>query len=139
MDNEFINSMYEKINKKFILYKYLLIVLKIFLAITIIYIIFLFIKNLTNNYNSSINQIKTQINIGIVEKPIIQVNDKNNNLTYIISDNAIIKGNYREITLQNVIIKNDFVNGKSKNVIFNNDNDELLLKDRPEIIFYNSR
>ena len=72
----------------------------------------------------------------LFEGSIVTYNDEND-LIYITSTDAVVKDSYDNITLNNVNVNSDFINGTSKTIIFNGDTDEILMKDRPELIFYN--
>lgn len=89
------------------------------------------------NFGISHNTINEYINIELIEKPILQINNEHNDLIYITSSDATVKNSYNDIVLNNVNISSDFVNGLSKIIIFNGDTDEILMEDRPELVFYN--
>ena len=101
--------------------------------IFLFYIFFkvIFINKINKIYSNNIN-----INTNLIVKPIIQFNDENNNLTFIVSTDGTISSNFDKITLNNVKINNDFFEAFSKKVIY--ENDEIIFKDRPNILFYNN-
>lgn len=131
--------MYREINIKLKVYKFLFFTLKTILFACFSIIFCLFIKEILFNFNKNSNNIYDNINVELVEKPIIQINDEKNNLTYITADSALIENLYKNITLNNVDINNDFIKGKSKIIIYNKDKDEIIMKEKPELIFYNKK
>lgn len=137
MDNEFLKAMYKKICKKLLIYKYLFLLLRVVLLINCFLILLFIVWKLFVNFNISHNTTNEYINIELIEKPILQINNEHNDLIYITSSDAIVKNSYNDIILNNVSISSDFVNGLSKTIIFNGNTDEILMKDRPELIFYN--
>lgn len=126
--------MYTKIYKRLNFYKKLLIFFKIFIILFIFFILFLifysfFLKN--NTFN-----IKTEYIVSnIMEKPVLQITD-NNDLINIISKNAKITEN--AIIINDVKIDSKNLKGYSKQVIVDNKTDDIILKYRPNIIFYNN-
>ena len=115
-------------------FRYLFIFLKSSLIVFLIYIVYMSFFNFITIKSHNIEN--TNINTELIIKPIVQINDDNNNLTYIVSKNGLIQENYNKLTLNNVDLKNDFFRLYSKEVIYYND--EIILKDRPSIIFYNN-
>lgn len=115
-------------------FKYLFIFLKSLLIVFLIYVVYMSFFNFITIKSHNIEN--TNINTELIIKPIVQINDDNNNLTYIVSKNGLIQENYNKLTLNNVDLKNDFFRLYSKEVIYYND--EIILKDRPSIIFYNN-
>lgn len=77
-----------------------------------------------------------KINTELIINPEIQLNDEDNNLTFIVSTDGLINEDFNKITLHNVNIKNDFFEAFSKKVIY--ENDEIIFKERPSILFYNN-
>lgn len=127
---------YNKIRRKILLFKYIFLFLKYICFSSLILLIFLLLKTIFINkinkyYTDSIN-----INTELVYKPIIQLNDKNNNLTVITSTDGVINNNFDRIKLYNVNIKNDFFEAHSKEVLYKNE--EIIFKYRPNILFYNN-
>lgn len=129
--------MYKKICKKLNIYIFIYRCLVLFFLIMFCYMLMIFIKTIYKNYNEMLKQKEFFLNKELMEKPIIQINDEDNNLIYIEADSANIKNSYKDIKLNNTVINSNFVKGASKTIIFNGTNNELILKDRPELIFYN--
>ena len=129
--------MYKKICQKLFIYKCLFTILKITLFLNCVVILLFILWRIVVNFNISHSMMEEYINTEIVEKPILQINNEHNDLIYITSSDAIVKNSYNDIILNNVSISSDFVNGLSKTIIFNGNTDEILMKDRPELIFYN--
>lgn len=129
--------MYKKICKKLFIYKCLFLLLRIVLLISCFLILLFIFWRVFVNFGISHNTTNEYVNIELIEKPILQINNEHNDLIYIISSDATVKNSYNDIVLNNVNISSDFVNGLSKTIIFNGDTDEILMKDRPELVFYN--
>lgn len=129
--------MYKKICKKLFIYRCLFLLLRIVLLISCFLMLLFILWRLFVNFGISHNTINEYINIELIEKPILQINNEHNDLIYITSSDATVKNSYNDIVLNNVNISSDFVNGLSKIIIFNGDTDEILMEDRPELVFYN--
>ena len=115
-------------------FEYLFILLKYLLIFSLIYTIYISILSfITIKSNNTIN---TKVNTELIIKPILQVNDDDNNLTYAVSKNGLIQENYTKLTLNDVNLKNDFLKLYAKEIIYHRD--EIILKNRPSIIFYNN-
>jgi hypothetical protein len=94
-----------------------------------VYKIFFLEKNSYRDENYGKNII-----LNFMEKPILQIND-DINIMYITSDGAEIKDE-EDITMVNVNIESKNIKGFSKTVMIRKD--ELILDDRPYIVFYNT-
>ena len=115
-------------------FEYLFILLKYLLIFSLIYTIYISILSfITIKSNNTIN---TKVNTELIIKPIVQVNDDDNNLTYAVSKNGLIQENYTKLTLNDVNLKNDFLKLYAKEIIYYRD--EIILKNRPNILFYNN-
>lgn len=115
-------------------FEYLFILLKYLLIFSLIYTIYISILSfITIKSNNTIN---TKVNTELIIKPILQVNDDDNNLTYAVSKNGLIQENYTKLTLNDVNLKNDFLQLYAKEIIYHRD--EIILKNRPNILFYNN-
>lgn len=129
--------MYKKICRKLFIYKCLFTLLKTILCLNCVVILLFILWRIVVNFNISHNTMDDYINTEIVERPILQINNDENDLIYITSTDAVVKDSYDNITLNNVNVNSDFINGTSKTIIFNGNTDEILMKDRPQLIFYN--
>lgn len=129
--------MYKEICKKLFIYKCIFVFLRLILLFIGISIYILMIWSLIVNFGASHNIVNEYVNTELVEKPILQINNEHDDLIYITSNSAIVKNSYNDIILNDVNINSDFVNGLSKTIIFNGNTDEIVMKDRPELIFYN--
>ena len=128
--------MYSKIIRKSYFFKYIFLFLKYMFVLFLIFLFYIFFKVIFINKINKIYSNNININTNLIVKPIIQFNDENNNLTFIVSTDGIISSNFDKITLNNVKINNDFFEAFSKKVIY--ENDEIIFKDRPNILFYNN-
>lgn len=124
-----------KVYRRLNFYKYLFSVLSCLLLFVFISILGFFVLKIITTRDNGLKDFT--INTELLVKPIIQINDSDNNLTYIVSKNGLIQENYTKITLYDLKLKNDFFEAYSKEVVYYND--ELILKDRPNILFYNNR
>ncbi|MBR2141170.1 MAG: hypothetical protein IJ853_02340 [Rickettsiales bacterium] len=130
--------MYSKIYRKLVIYRYLFLFLKLILSLIClaVFILFSFELYITFSVNAKIDD--EIVNTEIVEKPILQINDDDNRLTFVTSNFAIIKDSYNDIKLKNVDIKSYFVNGTAETIVFDGKSDEITLQNRPKLIFYNN-
>ena len=129
--------MYSKIIRKSLIFKYIFLLLKYMLFLFVIFLFYIFFKIIFVNKINKIYSNKININTNLIVRPIIQFNDEDNNLTFIVSTDGLVSDDFDKITLNNVKINNDFFEAFSKKVIY--ENDEIIFKDRPNILFYNNK
>lgn len=127
---------YRHIIKKNILFKYLFLFLRYLFIVFFIFLLYLFFKTIFIVKINKLYMDNIKINTELIINPEIQLNDEDNNLTFIVSTDGLINEDFNKITLHNVNIKNDFFEAFSKKVIY--ENDEIIFKERPSILFYNN-
>lgn len=105
------------------------------LMLTITLLLFLeraIVYNLRNNtYKNDLNN-----DLNVMVRPILQISEINKKSSYIFSDKGIIL-NKNSFKLYNTTLKSDEVNAFSKTVFIFQDKDEIVLTERPYIIFNN--
>lgn len=128
---------YKHIIKKNVFFKYLFLFLRYLFIVFFIFLLYLFFKTVFIVKINKLYMNNIKINTELIINPEIQFNDEDNNLTFIVSTDGLINEDFNKITLHNVNIKNDFFEAFSKKVIY--ENDEIIFKDRPNILFYNNK
>lgn len=126
--------MYERINKKLKIYKSISNIVNFTTRLLVVLTLIIFLYLLQNSNNSDILNENFVIS-NIIEKPKIQIYENNRDIISIVGDKAEVTNN--DVKIYNMSIKSDTLESFAKIVDVIDDGDEIVLKNRPVMVFYN--
>lgn len=126
--------MYTKINKKLEIYKRASNIINFIARLLIILILTAILYIIQKNSNSNVLN-ENFVILNIIEKPKLQISEKDGDIIFIAGDKAEVTNN--DIKIYNMNINSDTLKGSAKIVDITNNGDKIILKNRPIITFYN--
>ncbi len=128
--------MYKKANKKLKFYKNIIRYINFLSRLIVVLILTIFLYLLQKNIND--NGLKNNdIIINIMESPKLQTYENDGDIVSVIGDKAEIMED--KIKIYNLNMKSDFLVGSAEIVDITDNGEEVILKNRPTIIFYNEK
>ncbi len=128
--------MYKKTNKKLKFYKNIIRYINFLSRLIVVLILITFLYLLQKNIND--NGLKNNdIIINIMESPKLQTYENDGDIVSVIGDKAEIMED--KIKIYNLNMKSDFLVGSAEIVDIVDNGEEVILKNRPTIIFYNEK